>query len=75
MVFERRIKPAKIDGMKLSKRCSYVYWNANIIRIIESLYDKAQRAVLFNASTGDWFRTTVESDKGVYSHQPSLTSF
>ena len=33
--------------------------NANIIRDIENLYDKAQSAVLFNGSTGDWFRTTV----------------
>ena len=41
--------------------------NANIIRGIESLYDQAQSAVMFNGSTGDWFRTTV----GVYSYQPS----
>ena len=27
MVFEGRIKPAKIDWMKLSKRCSPVRWN------------------------------------------------
>ena len=33
--------------------------NASIIRAIESLYDKAQSAVLFNGSTGEWFRTTV----------------
>ena len=33
--------------------------NANIIRTIENLYDKAQCAVLFNGSTGEWFRTTV----------------
>ena len=26
---------------------------------IENLYDKAQSAVLFNCSTGEWFRTTV----------------
>ena len=32
--------------------------NANIMRVIENLYDKAQSAVLFNGSTGDWFRTT-----------------
>ena len=48
--------------------------NASIIQAIENLYDKAQSAVLFNGSTGEWFRTTVEFDKGVYSHQPSLTS-
>ena len=38
--------------------------NANIIRIIENLYDKAQSAVLFNGSTGDWFRTTVGVRQG-----------
>ena len=30
------------------------------IRVIENLHDKAQCAVLFNGSTGDWVRTTVE---------------
>ena len=48
--------------------------NANITWVIESLYDKAQSAVLFNGRIGDWFRTSVGSDKGVYSQQPSLTS-
>ena len=33
--------------------------NASIIRGIENLYDKAQSAVLFNGSTGEWFRNTV----------------
>ena len=33
--------------------------NASIIRAIENLYDKAKSAVLFNGSTGEWFRTTV----------------
>ena len=33
--------------------------NASIIRAIDNLYDKAQSAVLFNGSTGEWFRTTV----------------
>ena len=33
--------------------------NASIIRANENLYDKAQSAVLFNGSTGEWFRTTV----------------
>ena len=33
--------------------------NTSIIRAIENLYDKAQGAVLFNGSTGEWFRTTV----------------
>ena len=33
--------------------------NASIIRAIQNLYDKAQSAVLFSSSTGQWFRTTV----------------
>ena len=32
--------------------------NASIIRAIENVYDKAQSAVLFDGSTGEWFRTT-----------------
>ena len=38
--------------------------NASIIRAIETLYDKAQSAVLFNGSTGEWFRTTVGVRQG-----------
>ena len=38
--------------------------NASIIRAIEILYDKAQSAVLFNGSTGEWFRTTVGVRQG-----------
>ena len=38
--------------------------NASIIRAIENLYDNAQSAVLFNGSTGEWFRTTVGVRKG-----------
>ena len=38
--------------------------NACIIRAIENLYDKAQSAVLFNGSTGEWFRTTVGVRQG-----------
>ena len=38
--------------------------NASIIRAIENLYDKAQSAVLFNGSTGEWFRTTVGVREG-----------
>ena len=30
---------------------------SGIMRAIESLYDKARSAVLFNGSTGEWFRT------------------
>ena len=33
--------------------------NVNIIQAIENLYEKAHSAVLFNGSTGEWFRTTV----------------
>ena len=40
--------------------------NANLIRVIKHLPDKATSAVLFNGSIGDWFRTTV----GVDTHQP-----
>ena len=38
--------------------------NASIIRAIENLYDKAQGAVLFNGSTGEWFRITVGVRQG-----------
>ena len=38
--------------------------NASIIRAIENLYDKAQNAVLFNGSTGEWFGTTVAVRQG-----------
>ena len=33
--------------------------NASMIRAIKNLYNKAQSAVLFYGSTGEWFRTTV----------------
>ena len=38
--------------------------NANIIRVIENLYDKAQSAVVFNGSTGGCFRTAVGVRQG-----------
>ena len=38
--------------------------NVSIIRAIENLYDKAQSAVLFNSSPGEWFRTTVGVRQG-----------
>ena len=38
--------------------------NSSIMRAIENLYDKAQSAVLFNESTGEWFRTTVGVRQG-----------
>ena len=33
--------------------------STNLIRVIKTFYGKATSAVLFNSSTGDWFRTTV----------------
>ena len=42
----------------------------SIIWAIENLYDKAQSAVLFNGSIGEWFRTTVGVWQGVYSTNP-----
>ena len=38
--------------------------NANLIRVIKQLYDKATSAVYYNGSTGDWFRTTVGVRQG-----------
>ena len=38
--------------------------NASIIRATENLYDKAQSAVFFNGSTGEWSRTTVGVRQG-----------
>ena len=38
--------------------------NASIIRAIENLYDKVQSAVLYNGSTGEWFRTTAGVRQG-----------
>ena len=38
--------------------------NANLIRIIEELYNKATSAVYFNGGIGDWFRTTVGVRQG-----------
>ena len=38
--------------------------NASFIRAIENLYDKSQSAVLFNGSTGEWFRSTVGVRQG-----------
>ena len=34
--------------------------NANLVRTIEQLYNKATSAVQMNGSIGKWFRTTVE---------------
>ena len=49
--------------------------STNLIQVIKNLYNKATSAVLFNSSIRDWFRTTVESDRDVYSHPPSSTYF
>ncbi|KAK2178941.1 hypothetical protein NP493_522g01034 [Ridgeia piscesae] len=38
--------------------------NANLIRMIPNLYNKATSAVYLNNSIGDWFRTTVEVRQG-----------
>ena len=38
--------------------------SANLIRVIKNLFEKATRAVLFNSSIGDWFRTTVGVRQG-----------
>ena len=38
--------------------------STKLIRVIKNLYDKANSAVLFNSSIGDWFRTTVGGRQG-----------
>ena len=38
--------------------------NANLVRTIEQLYDKATSAVQMNSSIGKWFRTTVGVRQG-----------
>ena len=38
--------------------------NANLIRMIQNLYDKATSTVYLNNNTGDWIRTTVEVRQG-----------
>ena len=43
------------------RKCSI---NTSIIQAIDNLYDNAQSAVLFNGSTGEWFRTTVGVRQG-----------
>ena len=37
---------------------------ANLIRVIKNVHDKANSAVLFSSSIGDWFRTTVGVRQG-----------
>ena len=48
--------------------------NANLIRIIQNLYDTATSAVYNNNSIGDWFRTTVRVRQGCVLSPPSSTS-
>ena len=38
--------------------------STNLIRVIKNLYNEATKAVLFNSSIGDWFRTTVGARQG-----------
>ena len=38
--------------------------NANLVRTIEQLYDRATSAVQMNSSLGEWFRTTVGVRQG-----------
>ena len=38
--------------------------NANLIKVIESLYSKATSAVYYSGSVGEWFRTTVGVRQG-----------
>ena len=38
--------------------------NANLIQVIENLYNKAASAVYLNGDLGDWFRTTVGVTQG-----------
>ena len=45
--------------------------NANLIKVIESLYSKATSAVYYNGSAGEWFRTTVGVRQG-YLLSPTL---
>ena len=42
--------------------------HTNPIQVIKNLYNNATSAVLFNSSIGDWFQTTVESNRDVYAH-------
>ena len=48
--------------------------NANLVRTIEQLYDKATRAIQMNGSIGEWFRTTVGVRQG-YLLSPTFNIF
>ena len=43
------------------KKCNI---STNLVQVIKKLYNKATSAVVFNSSTGDWFKTTVEFRQG-----------
>ena len=45
--------------------------NANLIQVIENLYNKATSAIYLNGHKGDWFRTTVGVRQG-YLLSPTL---
>ena len=49
--------------------------NASIIWAIANLYNKAQSVVLFNGSTGEWFRKTVGVRQGCLLSQTHFTIF
>ena len=38
--------------------------SSNIIKVVKHLYDRATSAVLFNGTTGEWFKTTVGVRQG-----------
>ena len=65
MSFETSRRPLTGYGTKPYEAILRKYnINTSIILAIENLYDKAQSAVLFNGSTGEWFRTTVGDRQG-----------
>ena len=49
--------------------------NANLIKVIESLYSKATSAVYCNGSVGNWFRTTVGVRQGCLLSPPLFNIF
>ena len=49
--------------------------STNLIQVIKNLCNKVTSAVLFNGSIGDPFEQQLESDRDVFSHQPSSTYF
>ena len=55
---EYGIKPFGLATMRLYNI------NANLIQVIENLYNNAISAVYFNGDIGDWFRTTVGVKQG-----------